>query len=94
MTYFVHVDPILKRWSQRRGVPLSTRYRDEEVRSFQLIGPANERAQIWVEVDATKVSVHVWDYKKRRETLATDVEGLESSLDLALAQAMSWTSQR
>ncbi len=85
---FTQVDPVLLAWSSNNRIPLSTQYQDAEVRSFELVGTAG-RAQIWVEVNG-QVSVHVWDYKKRKQSFAATVGTLEATLDQALAMARVW----
>ena len=53
-----------------------------------IVGP-DGRAQIWVEVD-TDITVHVWDYRKRRQVFAVDGSTLANGLDDALRVAKTW----
>jgi hypothetical protein len=85
---FGAIDPILIAWSQQRHVSLSLHHRDEEVRSFELVG-IHGRSQIWIETDG-ELTVHVWDYGRRRHTLRADHDSLAVRLDEALAVARSW----
>ena len=85
---FTQVDPVISSWSSTNRIPLATRYQDAEVRSFELVGGGG-RAQIWVEVNG-QISVHVWDYRKRRRSFVATLATLEASLDQALTVARSW----
>ena len=85
---FAAVDATLKSWASRNRMPLSTQYQDADVRSFELVGPTG-RAQIWVEVNGD-VTVHVWDYRKRKQTFSVDSSALSDGLDDALRVAKAW----
>jgi hypothetical protein len=85
---FSAIDPTLKDWASRNRVPLSTRYQDDDVRSFEVVGP-DGRAQIWVEVN-TDITVHVWDYRKRKRVFPVDGPTLANGLDDALRVARAW----
>jgi hypothetical protein len=85
---FNTIDPLLRAWASRNSIPLSTRYKEDEVRSFELAGPVG-RAQIWVEVNGG-ITVNVWDYRKRRQNLPADATTLERLLDEALIVARAW----
>ena len=81
-------DPVLKEWSARNKIPLQTRYREEEVRSFTLVGPDGSRVcQIWLELDPLQVKA--WDLKERSQTFEAETS-LESALDQALETARAW----
>lgn len=85
---FSAVDPTLKDWASRNRMPLSTRYQDADVRSFELVGP-DGRAQIWVEVNMD-ITVHVGDYRKRKRVFPVDRSTLADGLDDALRVAKGW----
>ncbi len=85
---FNTVDPVLRGWAAANRLPLSTHYQDVEVRSFEMAGRSG-RAQIWVEVNET-VTVYVWDYRKRKQSFASDGSTLGVALDQALQVARAW----
>lgn len=85
---FSAIDRTLKSWALRNRVPLSTKYQDTEVRSFELIGPGG-RAQIWIEING-EIAVHLWDYRKRTEKITADETTLADCLDQALKIASAW----
>jgi len=85
---FAHIDPPLRAWANRNRLPLSTQYKDVEVRSFELAGSSG-RAQIWIETD-NGVTVYVWDYRKQKQSFPADTSTLEAALDQALKVARRW----
>jgi hypothetical protein len=85
---FAQIDLVLCTWASKNQVSFATHYRDVEVRSIELVGP-NGRAQVWVEVNEL-VTVHVWDYLKRRQSFEADDANLAARLDAALMTARSW----
>lgn len=89
MATFEQVDPVILEWSEERHLPLYTRYKDEDVRSFQVVGASGASCQIWIET-GDEVSVHVWDYGRRRRSFVTNGRDLRTALDNALAVARSW----
>jgi hypothetical protein len=91
MTAFAQLDPIIRQWSSDRQVPLFTRYKDEDVRSFRIVGSSGTECQIWIEV-GERVTVSVWDYGKRRQDLEADAASLRARLDEALSIARSWVN--
>jgi hypothetical protein len=86
---FTALDPAILAWSNRNRVPLSTKYQDAEVRSFELAGPSG-RTQIWIEAVDGSITVHVWDYKKRKQSMPATADRLEAILDDALRMAQAW----
>lgn len=86
---FTSIDSIIEQWSRDNDLPLYTQYREAEVRSFEVVLPTGERRQIWVENDG-KLTVSVWDYRKRRRDFAATPSNLRDQLDAALRQAKAW----
>lgn len=82
---FSAVDPTLRAWASRNCLPLCTKYRDADVRSFELVGP-DGRVQIWVEING-ETTVHVWDHRKRKQTFSVGESTLVDGLDNALRVA-------
>lgn len=91
MTAFAQLDPTITQWSRNRQIPLFTHYKDEDVRSFQVVGSSGAKCQIWIEV-GERVIVSVWDYGKRRQDLDADADSLRARLDEALSIARSWVN--
>ena len=86
------IDPIISAWAAKHTLHLYTTYRDEEVRSVDLIGSAGRKCQLWIDApdQSGNVLVHVWDYKKRRQDLQTTMAELAQSLEMAYATAIGW----
>jgi hypothetical protein len=83
------IDPVLKTWARQRSIPLFTEYRDESIRSFEVVGKyTNLQFQIWVDPpDVTgRTVVHAWVRRHWQVAHHTTVFDLVSALDLALAE--------
>lgn len=91
MSYQI-LDPLLERWAKNRGLHIFTEYKDEEVRSIDVVSPAGKRYQIWLDPPASdgRTSVHAWDYRRRRESFDADLQNLESQLERAYSRVQSW----
>jgi hypothetical protein len=91
---FERADPTVKAWAEDLGLVLFTEYKDEPVRSVQLVGKRGQRAQIWVDPpgESGDARVHVWDYKRRRQDFAGRVDSLRGLLDTAALVAQGWIS--
>jgi hypothetical protein len=85
-------DPAITAWAAKHTLHLYTTYRDEEVRSVELVGSDGRKCQLWIDApdQSGNVQVHAWDYKKRREDCKGTVADLPRCLDQAYATAMKW----
>ncbi len=86
------VDQVLERWSAAHKLQVSTAYKDEPVRSIQMVGVKHSRVQIWVDPvsPAGIVSVHLWDYHRRRKEFSGPVDDLNTLLEKAYQLATKW----
>lgn len=85
------IDPIIQTWTQRHGLSLLTQYKDSEVRSVDLVGKGDQKFQIWVDrPKGDRVSVHAWDYKKRRQDWDASAADLSNFLEEAIRTVRSW----
>jgi hypothetical protein len=86
------IDPIISVWATTHGLHLYTSYRDEEVRSVDLVGNNGHKCQLWIDApdQSGNVQVHVWDYKKRLEVYKSTTSDLPRSLEQAYATATRW----
>jgi hypothetical protein len=90
MTYFA-IDELLSNWASENRLRFSTKYRDEEVRSLDVVSAKGKRYQIWVDAPRNgRVGVHVWDYRKRRIDLDVAQTELNSALDAVFSAAREW----
>jgi hypothetical protein len=86
------IDPIITAWAAKHTLHLYTTYRDEEVRSVDMVGSNGRKCQLWIDAPdkSGNVQVHVWDYKKRREDCKANVNDLSQCLERAYGTAMKW----
>ena len=86
------IDPTITGWAAKHMLHIYTTYRDEEVRSVDLVGYNGRKCQLWIDVpdQSGNVQVHVWDYEKRRENFKATVADLARCLEQAYAIAMKW----
>jgi hypothetical protein len=85
---YAKYDDELRAWADDHQLPLFTEYKDEPVRSFQIVGSTGSECQIWLDQDG---SVHVWDYKKRGTQFRDG--RLRDRLDAALGAARAWAER-
>ena len=85
---FSSIDSIIHDWSFRNNIPLSTKYQNVEIRSFQIVGSRGQ-AQIWIEENGDFI-VNVWDYKKKKKAFTVNTITLNARLDESLRIAREW----
>ena len=90
MSYSI-IDPIIKAWTQQHGLVLFTQYKDSEVRSVDVAGKGSQKFQIWIDTPkGDRVSVHAWDYKKRRQDWDANFSNLNELLEEAIRTVRLW----
>ena len=91
MSYKI-LDPILKRWAEKYELHIYTSFKDEEVRSIDIVSPTGTRFQLWLDEPGSsgKTTVHIWDYRKRRNDFNADLSNLESQLERAYSEVKNW----
>jgi hypothetical protein len=89
------VDQILEPWSSAHQLRVATEYKDEPVRSMDMVGGKDSKVQIWIDPVSPDgiVSVHLWDYHSRRKQLSGPVVDLHKLLDAAHQEATEWLSE-
>lgn len=89
---FEPVDEVLEPWLQVHKVRLYTEFKGEPVRSFDVVSPAGDKVQIWIDpvTEGGDVQVHVWDYARRRRDLSGTISELVKLVDEAHAIALTW----
>jgi hypothetical protein len=95
MTYQL-IDEALERWLTDHSVKMYTSDREEQVRSFDVVGPTGKKVQVWIDSPSFdgEVNVHVWDYRRRREDLSGAVADVVSLVDTAYMIARRWLADR
>lgn len=86
------IDSAIHDWSRKRSLHVYSTYRDDEVRSVDLVDGNGQKCQIWIDPpnSSGKVHVNVWDYKKRREDFECGIADLFDWLDTAYNTANKW----
>ncbi len=89
---FQAVDSILGTWARKHGLSIATVYRDEEVRSIELVDRRGDRYQIWIDPpDALGlVGIHAWDFRHLKTHVQSSVPELESNLDGVRETVLGW----
>jgi hypothetical protein len=89
------VDKVLGPWSSAHELHVYTEYKDEPVRSMNMVGGKGSKVQLWIDPASSDgiVSVHLWDYGIRRYQLTGPVVDLNKLLDAAYQEAIAWLSE-
>jgi len=88
------IDAEISRWAHQRGLTVATGYKDEEVRSVQLVDERGRRYQIWVEdLGNGQYRAVAWDYSKRRSEHDSYPAGFLDALEAAYQQVRVWMQQ-
>lgn len=90
------IDPELEAWAAKHSLQIFTEYKDEEVRSTDVVGSAGKKCQIWVDqpdMSGTFV-VNIWNYKKNRarriKQLRASKTNIMDKLEEAYQMAQEW----
>ena len=84
-------------WAARHGLQIFTKYRDEEVRTTDVLGSDGKKCQIWVDppnLTGTFV-VNIWNYKnnkraKRIQQIQASKTNIRDKLEEAYNTAHEW----
>jgi hypothetical protein len=91
MSLYPSLDPIIDAWKRRHGLHVYTQYRDSEVRSANVVSRIGERFQIWLGVpEDGQISVHAWDYEKRKREWTVSTSQLDTALEDAMKTVKTW----
>lgn len=88
------VDEVLEPWSSAHRLHVYTEYKDEPVRSMDMVGSKGSKVQIWIDPVSADgiVSVQIWDHHSRRRDLSGPVADLGKLLNTAHQEATEWLS--
>lgn len=91
MSYQI-LDQILEDWAKKHSLHLYTTYKDEEVRSIDIVSPSGKHFQLWLDDPGSneRTVIHVWDYRKRRSDFDADLSNLKTQLERAYSEIKSW----
>ena len=85
------VDSVLNLWAKKNNIYFYSQYKDEEVRSCDIVDLNFNKYQLWIEEPKNKnIKIYIWDYKKRKQKFTTDINSLEKELNKALQNIHEW----
>ena len=89
------VDQVLEPWSSARHLHIYSEYKNESVRSIDIVGHNDSKVQIWIDPPSADgiVKVHLWDYGSRREEWSGPIIYLNTLLDGAYELATEWLDE-
>lgn len=92
MIDYSQIDPELFRWAATKGYTVQTRYRDDEIRSFEIWSDNNQsKSEIGISnIDNGHVEITVFDGKKQRERMESSLYEIVNLLDRAERLALQW----
>jgi predicted SAM-dependent methyltransferase len=92
---YADIDKVLTPWSKRHGLHVFTKYRDEEVRSIDVVDDAGGRYQIWISEaeNSGRAKVSAWNYKDKKKTVESSFLDLEQALEELYSEVMLWMVQ-
>ena len=89
---YAQIEPIINAWIKAHVLTLHTEYKDSEVCSVDVVDPAGQKFQIWIDKPKENmVSVHVWDYKKKRRDWESGCDTLAQILEEAIKVVRNWS---
>ena len=98
---YSEVDPILVPWAKTHGLFIATQFKNEEVRSIQIVDDVGDSYGLWVDAPQEDglVTVAIAEHgapsrKIRRQTFTTRVAELGRTLESAYAIAESWIREK
>jgi hypothetical protein len=98
---YTQIDPVLVPWAKTHGLFVATQFKDEEVRSVQIVDDAGDSYGLWVDLprEDGSVTVAIAEHtapsrKIRRQTFTTRIAELGQTLESAYAVAESWMHER
>ncbi|MFO8011462.1 MAG: hypothetical protein R6U89_11750 [Dehalococcoidia bacterium] len=92
---YANIDPLIQKWADKYHLRIAREYKEYEVRTTDVIDKGGKKYQIWIDTPDNKgnISVHAWDYKKRRVDFMTTTSDLHNALESAYGVVLSWISQ-
>ena len=87
------IDRELNLWASINGVTIQTRYRDDEVRAFEIWSSDNQqKSQVGVsDLTERDVELTVFDGKRKRKKIRGSLNQIVELLDEAAILARQWT---
>jgi hypothetical protein len=89
------LDPILDPWAKAHGLMISTKYRDEEVRSACIVDDTGNVFSIGVWPDQDTVRIGVGDHQTKSHSFRTEstLNELAATLEETYARVDGWINE-
>ncbi|MCG8435171.1 MAG: hypothetical protein MJA83_14180 [Gammaproteobacteria bacterium] len=89
---YTEIDRTLNSFARSTGLQVKKIYKDEEIRSFDVIDDQATRYQIWLEIPENQqtISVCAWDLKKNRIEYTATKANLGEQLEAAYQAVEGW----
>lgn len=88
------IDSIIYPWAQKHSLHIDTNYKDDEVRSIEIIRSEGRRFQIWIDPPlGAQIHIHAWNYKAITKAWKIEINNLESTLEEVLQTVKLWMQQ-
>ena len=94
---YAQIDQTLFEWAGTHSLAVTTRYREEEVRSIEWTSAAGQRFQLWIEPPASPTSpffrVRAWDFDHNSVDIPITPSNFIAALDQALSAIQQWIAE-
>lgn len=77
------LDEKLDFWVRKNSLSLNRSYKDEEVRSINIVSNSGNKYQIWIELNKKEIIINVWNYKNLKTEYKTILDLFTDTLDRA-----------
>jgi hypothetical protein len=93
---YSQIDPTLYSWAQNHKLHVFTVYKECEVRSVDVVSNSANRYQIWLDPpnEKNEISIHAWDYKKRKADIECSLSELENKLEEIYSMVLLWEGEQ
>lgn len=81
---FRKIDESFLAWAKAKNLPVSTAYKDSEVRSVNIHSSSGKKWQLWLEPQSNSENCQIkyWDYESKAKTVASTNDELKEKLEL------------
>ena len=93
------IDTGVYAWARQHSLHIYTEYKDDEVRTTNVMGSAGRKCQIWIDHpdEAGTYLVNVWNYKKKQASrikqLPASKTDIRDKLEEAYKTAQEWLKE-
>ncbi len=87
---FSQIEKPLSEWATENNLHIFTMYKDEEVRTVDIMDDSNSRWQLWLEPNPkeNKCAIHYWNFKDHQYKVESPVSELKKNLQMIYDRIM------